>query len=52
MTITQGDKLPEATFTQMGADGPEQVKLSDKLERVAIFRIQDSHIGFGVIPCW
>lgn len=41
MTISTGDKLPETTLTQMGADGPEQVKLWEKLSgrRVVIFAV-------------
>ena len=30
MTISKGDTLPDATLLQMGADGPEEVKLADK----------------------
>ncbi|MFD1509213.1 peroxiredoxin [Lacimonas salitolerans] len=41
MTISTGDKLPDATLTQMGADGPQQVQLADKLagRKVAIFAV-------------
>ncbi len=41
MSISTGDKLPAATLTQMGADGPEQVQLSDKLSgrKVVIFAV-------------
>lgn len=41
MTITTGESLPEATFTRMGADGPEEVRLSDRLKgrKVAIFAV-------------
>ena len=41
MTISTGDKLPETTLTQMGSDGPEQVKLWEKLSgrRVVIFAV-------------
>lgn len=41
MTISTGDKLPDATLLQMGADGPEQVALSDKVtgRKVAIFAV-------------
>ena len=41
MTLTTGDKLPDATLTHMGPDGPEQVKLSDKLSgrKVVIFAV-------------
>ncbi|MDG1425636.1 MAG: redoxin family protein, partial [Paracoccaceae bacterium] len=39
MTITVGQKLPEATFLKMGDKGPETVELSGKLagRKVAIF---------------
>lgn len=41
MTITTGDKLPDATLLRMGSDGPEEVALSDKLNgrKVAIFAV-------------
>ena len=41
MTISVGDKLPDATLTQMGANGPEPVQLGDKLKgrKVAIFAV-------------
>ena len=41
MTISTGDTLPDATLTKMGENGPEQVKLSDKLKgrTVAIFAV-------------
>jgi cytochrome c peroxidase len=41
MTLKTGDKLPEATLTHMGPDGPEQVQLSDKLSgrKVVIFAV-------------
>ena len=29
MTITVGDRLPEATLIKVGADGPEQVGTAD-----------------------
>jgi len=32
MTISEGDKLPDATLVQMGPDGPESVDLAGKLE--------------------
>lgn len=39
--IQPGDKLPDATLTQMGAEGPEQVSLSDKTNgrKVVIFAV-------------
>ena len=39
MTITVGQKLPEATFLKMGDEGPETVELGAKLagRKVAIF---------------
>jgi len=41
MTITTGDTLPEATFSRMGADGPEQIALADltKGRKVVIFAV-------------
>lgn len=39
--ISTGDKLPDATLTQMGAEGPEQVQMADKVKgrKVAIFAV-------------
>ena len=41
MTIKVGDKLPEATFMTMNADGPMPVTTSDifKGKRVALFAV-------------
>lgn len=41
MTISTGDTLPNATLGQMGAEGPEQVELGDKLKgrKVVIFAV-------------
>jgi glutaredoxin/glutathione-dependent peroxiredoxin len=41
MPITVGDTLPEATFSRMGDNGPEQVALADltKGRKVAIFAV-------------
>jgi cytochrome c peroxidase len=41
MSISKGDKLPEATLVQMGAEGPEQVALADKVKgrKVVIFAV-------------
>ncbi|MEM6373886.1 MAG: peroxiredoxin [Pseudomonadota bacterium] len=41
MTISTGDKLPEATFIRMGEAGPEEVSLSDKTagRKVVIFAV-------------
>jgi cytochrome c peroxidase len=41
MTISTGDTLPDATLTMIGADGPEQVALSDKTKgrKVVIFAV-------------
>ena len=41
MSISTGDKLPDVTLTQMGAEGPEQVNLSEKLtgRKVVIFAV-------------
>lgn len=41
MSISTGDKLPEATLVKMGAGGPEPVNLSDRLKgrKVVIFAV-------------
>ncbi|SDE61585.1 thiol peroxidase (atypical 2-Cys peroxiredoxin) [Salipiger thiooxidans] len=41
MAISKGDTLPGATLVQMGENGPEQVKLEDKLSgrKVVIFAV-------------
>ncbi len=41
MTISAGDKLPDATLVMMGANGPEQVSLSAKTKgrNVVIFAV-------------
>lgn len=41
MTITVGDRLPEATLVKVGADGPEPVTTTDyfKGRRVALFAV-------------
>ncbi|SHL37101.1 thiol peroxidase (atypical 2-Cys peroxiredoxin) [Roseovarius litoreus] len=41
MTISKGDKLPDATLLQMGENGPESVTLSDKTagRKVVIFAV-------------
>jgi cytochrome c peroxidase len=41
MTISQGDKLPDATLVQMGADGPAQVSVAEKTKgrKVVIFAV-------------
>ncbi|MCE6952594.1 peroxiredoxin [Cereibacter sphaeroides] len=41
MTISAGDRLPEATLIRLGADGPEQVTLSERLKgrNVVIFAV-------------
>lgn len=45
MTISKGDTLPDATLLQMGADGPEEVKLADKTNgrRVVIFAVPGAY---------
>ena len=47
MTISIGDKLPEATLLHMGANGAEAVKLSDKLKgrKVVIFGLPGAYTG-------
>lgn len=41
MTISTGDRLPGATLTQMGANGPEEVELDSKTKgrKVVIFAV-------------
>lgn len=41
MTISPGDTLPEATLVEMGAEGPQPVKMSDKVNgrKVVIFAV-------------
>lgn len=45
MTISKGDTLPDATLLQMGADGPEEVKLADKTKgrKVVIFALPGAY---------
>lgn len=47
MAISVGDRLPDATLAMMGANGPEQVKLSDKLKgkRVILFALPGAFTG-------
>ncbi|MEO1138329.1 MAG: peroxiredoxin [Pseudomonadota bacterium] len=47
MSISTGDKLPDATLLRMGKDGPEQVKLSDKIKgrKVVIFAVPGAYTG-------
>ena len=41
MTLSTGDRLPETTVTKMGAEGPEQVNLSEHIagRKVVIFAV-------------
>ncbi len=45
--ISTGDMLPEATLTQMGAEGPEEVRISDKTKgrKVVIFAVPGAFTG-------
>ena len=47
MTIAEGMSLPDATLLQMGADGAQSVKLSDKLKgrKVVIFGLPGAYTG-------
>lgn len=47
MTISTGDKLPDATLLKLGADGPEQVRLSDITSdrKVVIFGLPGAYTG-------
>lgn len=41
MTITQGDKLPDVSLVEMGADGPAAVSLASKTagRKIAVFAV-------------
>ncbi len=41
MTISTGDKLPDATLIRMGDNGPEEVRLADRLKgrKVVVFAV-------------
>lgn len=45
--ISTGDTLPEATLIQMGANGPEEVRISDKTKgrKVVIFAVPGAYTG-------
>ncbi len=45
--ISTGDTLPEATLIQMGADGPEEVRVSEKTKgrKVVIFAVPGAFTG-------
>ena len=45
MTISEGARLPEATLLAPGADGPEEVSLSDRSRgrRVAVFAVPGAY---------
>ncbi|WP_338550092.1 peroxiredoxin [Roseovarius phycicola] len=45
MTLSTGDKLPEASLLQLGADGPEAVTLSEKTNgrKVVIFAVPGAY---------
>jgi len=45
MTLSTGDKIPQATLTQIGENGPENVSLSDKLKtrKVVIFALPGAY---------
>jgi glutaredoxin/glutathione-dependent peroxiredoxin len=47
MTISVGDRIPEATLTMMGAAGPEQVALADRLKgrKVVLFGLPGAYTG-------
>jgi len=47
MSIAVGDKLPNATLTVMGEDGPQQVDLADRLKgrKVVIFAVPGAFTG-------
>ncbi|WP_170396591.1 peroxiredoxin [Ruegeria arenilitoris] len=43
--ISTGETLPDATLTQLGADGPEEVRISDKTKgrKVVIFAVPGAY---------
>ncbi|MCK8483355.1 peroxiredoxin [Aliiroseovarius sp. S2029] len=47
MTLSVGDKLPDATLLRLGADGPEPVELSSftKGKKVVIFALPGAYTG-------
>ena len=47
MTISVGDHIPEAMLTMMGAAGPEQVALADRLKgrKVVLFGLPGAYTG-------
>jgi cytochrome c peroxidase len=47
MTISTGDKLPAATLTRLGSDGPESVDLAGKTagRKVVIFAVPGAYTG-------
>lgn len=49
MTLAVGERLPEASLTVMGAEGPEAVNLADRLKgrKVVVFALPGAFTG----PC-
>lgn len=47
MSIAVGERMPEATLVTMGANGPEQVNLGDRLRgrRVVVFALPGAFTG-------
>jgi peroxiredoxin len=47
MSLSKGDKLPAATLTHLGADGPEAVDLASKTagRKVVIFAVPGAYTG-------
>ncbi|MEM6887514.1 MAG: peroxiredoxin [Pseudomonadota bacterium] len=45
MSITQGATLPDATLIQLGADGPQEVSLSDKTagRKIIVFAVPGAY---------
>ncbi|MDW4500158.1 peroxiredoxin [Sulfitobacter sp. D35] len=45
MSISTGDQLPDATLVQLGAEGPEQVSMTDKTKgrKVVIFAVPGAY---------
>lgn len=49
MELSKGGRLPEATFVEMGPDGPRTVSISDRLKgrKVVVFGLPGAYTG----PC-
>ncbi len=45
MTLSKGDKIPQASLTQIGDNGPEEISLNDRLKgrKVVIFAVPGAY---------